>query len=127
MSFTKYFLPNKYRTLFYRSDISSLVASYDLVHIHNPIPAIEMRNIAKACIAPQNPLRDYDPWICGSHGNHESVRFESLGSDGWTMDDSKAFGICYPKRNEDLLLGSPGSRLASPFRRLARRQTRCDP
>jgi starch synthase len=62
MSFTKYFLPNKYRTLFYRSDISSLVASYDLVHIHNPIPAIEMRNIAKACVAHKIP------YVITTHG-----------------------------------------------------------
>ena len=62
MRFTKLFLPNKYRTLFYRSDIASLVSNYDLVHIHNPIPALEMRNIAKACVA--NKV----PYIITTHG-----------------------------------------------------------
>jgi starch synthase len=62
MSFTRLFLPNKYRTLFYRSDIASLVSNYDLVHIHNPIPAIEMRNIAKACVA--NKI----PYVITTHG-----------------------------------------------------------
>lgn len=62
MSFTKLFLPNKYRTLFYRSDIASLVSNYDLVHIHNPIPALEMRNIANACVA------NRVPYIITTHG-----------------------------------------------------------
>lgn len=62
MSFTRYFLPNKYRTLFYRSDIASLVSNYDLVHIHNPIPAVEMRNIAKACVA------HHVPYVITTHG-----------------------------------------------------------
>jgi len=62
MSFTKLFLPNKYRTLFYRSDIASLVSNYDLVHIHNPIPALEMRSIAKACVT--NKI----PYVITTHG-----------------------------------------------------------
>ncbi len=52
LSFTKNFLPNKFRTLLYRSDIPSLIKKehYDLVHIHNPIPALEMKRVAQACV-----------------------------------------------------------------------------
>lgn len=62
LSFTKKWLPNKYRTLFYRSDIPSLVGGYDVVHIHNPIPALEMQRIARACIAKRVP------YVLTTHG-----------------------------------------------------------
>src|SRR6185295_11526258 len=41
-------LPNKYKTLFYRSNIPEIIAAgeYDLVHIHNPTPALEMERVA---------------------------------------------------------------------------------
>ncbi len=52
LSFTRTFLPDRVRTLLYRSTIPDLVAKggYDLVHIHNPIPTLEMRRIAAACV-----------------------------------------------------------------------------
>ena len=61
-SFTQGWLPNKFRTLFYRSDIPDLVSQYDLVHIHNPIPALEMKRIAKACVARKIP------YVVTTHG-----------------------------------------------------------
>jgi len=53
LSFTRSILPDKFRTLLYRSDISDLVSpdKYDLVHLHNAIPTLEMQRIAKACVA----------------------------------------------------------------------------
>lgn len=60
--FTKKWLPNKFRTLFYHSDIAKLVGNYDLVHIHNPLPALEMRRIAKACVAKKIP------YVVTTHG-----------------------------------------------------------
>lgn len=52
LSFTKGFLPNKFRTLFYRADIPTLIknGSYDLVHLHNVIPALETKRVARACV-----------------------------------------------------------------------------
>lgn len=63
-SFTKSVLPDKFRTLFYHSDIPNLVLSgdYDLVHLHNAIPTIEMKRIAKACVARGIP------YIISTHG-----------------------------------------------------------
>lgn len=62
LAFTQGWLPNKYRTLFYRSDIASLVGRYDLVHLHNPIPALEMQRIARACVAAGVP------YVLTTHG-----------------------------------------------------------
>lgn len=71
LAFTKGWLPNKYRTLFYRSDIPSLVDGYDLVHIHNPIPALEMQRIARACIAKRVP------YVLTTHGFVEVLSMRS--------------------------------------------------
>ena len=62
LSFTQGWLPNKFRTLLYRSDIASMVGNYDLVHLHNPIPALEMKRIAKACVAKKIP------YVLTTHG-----------------------------------------------------------
>jgi glycosyltransferase involved in cell wall biosynthesis len=64
LAFTKPFLPNRFRTLFYRSDLPSLVrkGSYDLVHIHNAIPALEMRRVARACV------ERGVPYVISTHG-----------------------------------------------------------
>lgn len=64
LGFTRAFLPNRFRTMFYRSRIADLVArgDYDLVHIFNPIPAGEMKRIARAC------LRDSIPYVVSTHG-----------------------------------------------------------
>jgi alpha-maltose-1-phosphate synthase len=60
-------LPNRYSTLFYRSDLPDLIASgnYDLVHIHNPMPALEMDRVARACIARGTP------YVVSTHGFNE--------------------------------------------------------
>jgi alpha-maltose-1-phosphate synthase len=71
LSFTKSWLPNKFRTLFYRSDISSLVGDYDLVHIHNPLPALEMQRIARACVAKKIP------YVVTTHGFVEVLGMEA--------------------------------------------------
>src|SRR5262245_36421352 len=44
---------NRYSTLFYRSDIPEIIAKgkFDLVHIHNPMPAMEMERVARAAKA----------------------------------------------------------------------------
>jgi alpha-maltose-1-phosphate synthase len=67
LSFTKGFLPNKFRTLFYRSDIPSLIQNgdYDLVHLHNIVPAIEAKRIAQACLDRQIP------YVISTHGFFE--------------------------------------------------------
>lgn len=71
LSFTENLLSNKFRTLFYRSDISSLVGNYDVVHIHNPIPTLEMRSIAKACV------NKGIPYVLTTHGFVEVLGIES--------------------------------------------------
>lgn len=42
-------LPNRVLTPFYRTNAADLVAGYELVHLHNPIPAFELRRVARAC------------------------------------------------------------------------------
>ena len=60
-------LPNKYRTPFYRSDIADLIlpGEFDLVHIHNPMPAMEMHRIARAC------RHAGTPYVVSTHGFQE--------------------------------------------------------
>jgi starch synthase len=60
-------VPNRYRTLFYRSDIPDLIrpGAYDIVHIHNPMPALEMARIARAC------RRARIPYVVSTHGFNE--------------------------------------------------------
>lgn len=59
-------LPNRYATLFYRSDIPRLVAEgHDLVHLHNPMPALEFARIAQACRARGTP------YVISTHGFNE--------------------------------------------------------
>jgi starch synthase len=67
LSFTKGFLPNKFRTLFYRADIPALVRNgdYDLVHLHNAIPALETKRVAQACVAKGIP------YVISTHGFFE--------------------------------------------------------
>ena len=77
LNFTKGYLPNKFRTLLFRSRIPKIVrdGEYDLVHLHNPIPALEMERIAKACNEMQTP------YVISTHG------FVELASEG------KAYGL----------------------------------
>lgn len=67
LSFTKRFLPNKFRTLFYRGDIPSLInnGDYDLVHIHNVLPALETKRVAQACV------RKKISYVISTHGFFE--------------------------------------------------------
>ena len=60
-------LPNHYSTLFYRSNLSDIVAAgdYDLVHLHNPVPALELERVARACIAKGVP------YVVSTHGFNE--------------------------------------------------------
>jgi glycosyltransferase involved in cell wall biosynthesis len=60
-------LSQRYSTLFYRSDLPDLVRQgrYDLVHIHNPMPALEMERVARACIASGKP------YVVSTHGFNE--------------------------------------------------------
>jgi glycosyltransferase involved in cell wall biosynthesis len=61
------YIPKRYRTPFYRSDISARIRSggYDIVHLHNPMPALEMRRIATAC------RRSGIPYVVSTHGFNE--------------------------------------------------------
>lgn len=65
--FTQKFLPNKFRTLFYRADIPLLIdqGDYDLVHIHNVVPALEAKRVAQACI------KKGIPYVISAHGFFE--------------------------------------------------------
>ncbi|TCR62607.1 glycosyltransferase family 4 protein [Bosea sp. BK604] len=60
-------IPNRYRTLFYRSDIPELIRAggFDLVHLHNPMPALEMARIARAC------RQAGIPYVVSTHGFNE--------------------------------------------------------
>jgi len=60
-------IPSRYRTPFYRSSIPDTVArgGYDLVHIHNPTPALEMERVAAAC------ARAGVPYVISTHGYNE--------------------------------------------------------
>jgi glycosyltransferase involved in cell wall biosynthesis len=60
-------IPNRYRTPFYRSNIAVRVQpdAYDIVHLHNPMPALELRRIAKAC------RRAGIPYVISTHGFNE--------------------------------------------------------
>ncbi|MFA6139192.1 MAG: glycosyltransferase family 4 protein [Hyphomicrobium sp.] len=60
-------LSNRYSTLFYRSNIPEIVCDgrFDLVHIHNPMPALEMERVARACI------KSRTPYVVSTHGFNE--------------------------------------------------------
>ena len=60
-------LPDRYSTLFYRSDLAQVVARgrYDLVHLHNPLPALEMERVARACRSRGIP------YVVSTHGYNE--------------------------------------------------------
>lgn len=62
--FTRTFLPDRFRSLFYKADIPDLIMknNYDLVHIHNLIPALEMRRIAEAA------NKKNIPYVLSTHG-----------------------------------------------------------
>ncbi|KQT50682.1 hypothetical protein ASG43_05190 [Aureimonas sp. Leaf454] len=73
-------VPNRFRTLFYRSDMSQRVGSrrYDLVHLHNPMPALEMRRIARTC------RRLAIPYVVSTHGFNEVVNgLRIYGFNAW--------------------------------------------
>ncbi len=67
LAFTKGLLPNKVRTLFYRADIPALIkkGGYDLVHLHNTIPALEAKRVAQTCV------RQKIPYVISTHGFFE--------------------------------------------------------
>lgn len=60
-------LPARYSTLFYRSTLPRIVreGDFDLVHIHNPMPALEMERVAHACLARGLP------YVVTTHGFNE--------------------------------------------------------
>ncbi|AWN38221.1 glycosyltransferase family 4 protein [Methylobacterium radiodurans] len=65
-------LPNRYRSLFYRSDIPGRVRGYDLVHLHNPMPSLEMARIARAA------RRAGVPYVISTHGFNEVANGGSI-------------------------------------------------
>jgi starch synthase len=72
-------IPKRYRTPFYRSDIAEHVAGgrYDLVHIHNPMPALEMARVAAAC------RRVGTPYVVSTHGFNEVANGRDIYGFGW--------------------------------------------
>ena len=60
-------IPKRYATLFYRSDISRHIRSgaFDLVHLHNPMPALEFARVARACRSAGVP------YVVSTHGFNE--------------------------------------------------------
>ncbi|MBP1687267.1 MAG: glycosyl transferase, group 1 [Deltaproteobacteria bacterium] len=57
-------VPRSLFMLFYKARIPDLIRTgrYDLVHIHNPLPALEMQRIARACLHAQVP------YVVSTHG-----------------------------------------------------------
>lgn len=91
-------LPRKFSTLFYRSDLPRIVreGNFDLVHIHNPLPALEMERVARSCIARGLP------YVVSTHGFNEVAS----GAD--------AYGFSGPKRLAwKLLVEAPVSRVVA--------------
>jgi starch synthase len=76
LAWTSGFLPNRFRTLLYRSDLPRRVrhGGYDLVHIHNPTPSLEMKRVAAAA------RRAGVPYVITTHGFVEIA-------DGPTIND----------------------------------------
>ena len=80
-------LPRRLRSLFYRSDIPAAVAAggWNLVHLHNPMPALEMARIAGAC------RRAQIPYVVSTHGFNEVANglrvygFGALRQMAWRM------------------------------------------
>jgi glycosyltransferase involved in cell wall biosynthesis len=64
LGWTSRFLPNRFRTFFYRSTIPTLVRTggYDLLHLHNPTPGLEMARVARAA------RRAGIPYVVSTHG-----------------------------------------------------------
>jgi len=64
LSWTERLLPNRFRTLLYRSDIPAIVGAgdYDLVHLHNPLPGLELQRVARAA------RRAGTPYVVSTHG-----------------------------------------------------------
>jgi glycosyltransferase involved in cell wall biosynthesis len=65
---------NRYSTLFYKSDLPSIVRNgdFDLVHIHNPMPALEMERVARAAISRRIP------YVVTTHGFNEVANGRSV-------------------------------------------------
>lgn len=63
-------LPGRYRTLFYRSSVPQVIArgTFDIVHIHNPMPGLEMLRVARAARAARIPV------VVSTHGFNEVAR-----------------------------------------------------
>jgi alpha-maltose-1-phosphate synthase len=66
-------LPSQLYTQFYRSRVPELIdrGSFDLVHLHNVIPTLEMKRMAAAC------LRRQIPYVISTHG---IVEVSSMGA-----------------------------------------------
>ncbi|MGO8846968.1 MAG: glycosyltransferase family 4 protein [Methylocella sp.] len=62
-------LSNRYKTLFYKSDLPDIVrkGNFDIVHLHNPMPGLEMERVARACRARRIP------YVVSTHGYNEIV------------------------------------------------------
>jgi glycosyltransferase involved in cell wall biosynthesis len=71
-------LSQGYRTPFYRSDIPRIVRAgeFDVVHLHNPMPGIELERVARTC-----RWRNI-PYVISTHGYNEIANGEHIHSFG---------------------------------------------
>lgn len=60
-------IPQRYRTPFYQSDIPAAIrpGEFDIVHLHNPMPALEMERVARAAVTAGIP------YVVSTHGFNE--------------------------------------------------------
>src|SRR5450631_758536 len=71
-------LSNRYATLFYKSNLPDIVrrGNFDIVHLHNPMPGLEMERVALACRAKGTP------YVVSTHGFNEIANGAELNRFG---------------------------------------------
>jgi starch synthase len=101
-------LPPRYRSLFYASDIPRIVrrGGYDLVHLHNPMPALEMARVARACIS------SGIPYVVSTHGFNELANGNAVY--GLGMLRRQAWQICVDRPVSQVVKNAAGMFALSP-------------
>ena len=101
-------LPSRYRSLFYVSDIPQIVSrgKYDLVHLHNPMPALEMARVARACV------RSGIPYVVSTHGFNELGNAETAYGLGRLR--RQAWKFCVSRPVSDVVRNAAGVFALSP-------------
>jgi alpha-maltose-1-phosphate synthase len=101
-------LPLRYRSLFYASDIPQIVrrGGYDLVHLHNPMPALEMARVARACIG------SGIPYVVSTHGFNELANGDAVYGLGTVR--RQAWQICVRRPVSQVVKNAAGVFALSP-------------